>query len=87
MYMHDGKRKMSYSVSCRKVHNYSFPLCLNSARASHSPRQGPTDANTSFIRISRICLKVSDIGLFMGRARFFHHAGKAFRDCGKGFSG
>ena len=87
MFMHDGKRKKSYIVSCGKVHNYSFPLFLNSARASHSPRQRLTDANTPLIRISRICLKVSYIHSIMIQTGFSRHAGKAFRDCGKGFPG
>ena len=68
------------------MHNYSFPLFLNSARASHSPRQRFSDANTPFIRISRICLKVSYIHSIMIRTGFSRHAGKAFRDCGKAFS-
>lgn len=87
MFMHDRKRKKSYIVSCRKVHNYSFPLFLNSARASHSPRQRFTDANTRLICILRICLKVSLIHSNMTRTGFSRHAGKAFRDCGKAFPG
>lgn len=84
--MHDGKRKKSYIVSCRKVHNYSFPLFLNSARASCSRRQGLAGANTRLICILRICLKVSYIHSIMIQTGFSRHAGKAFRDCGKGFS-
>lgn len=69
------------------MHNYSFTLFLNSARAFHSPGQRFTDANTPFIRISRICLKVSYIHSIMIQTGFFHHVGKAFPQSRKGFPG
>lgn len=69
------------------MHNYSFTLFLNSARAFHSPRQRFTDANTPFIRISRIFLKVSYIHSIMIQTGFFHRAGKAFPQSRKGFPG
>ena len=52
---------MLASACIMNVHNYSFPSILNSARASYSRRQGLTYANTRFMGVSRICVKVSDI--------------------------
>lgn len=76
------------------MHNYSFTLFLNSARAFHSPRQRFTDANTPFIRISRICLKVSYIHSIMIQTgfstvpeRLFRNPEKAFRGDGRMCSG
>ena len=47
------------------VHNYSFPLILNSARASYSRRHRLTEANTQLMSVSRIYLTVSDIYSYM----------------------
>ena len=52
---------MLASVCIKYVHNYSFPSILNSARASYSRRHRLTDANTLFMCVSCICVKVSDI--------------------------